>query len=136
VPDGSRYEDLGINFRRMVGVILARYVDAAMDNIVAAYADLRQRLAAVIEAEIGAVTSPPAVQEHASGQGRVLSFLWLRRRSRVQPGLDQTSPGLSLPEAAEAWDARAGVEPDELKKTALTALARVARALYNRAGHS
>lgn len=136
VPDGSKYEDLGINFRRMVGVILARYVDAAMGDIVAAYADLRQRLAAVIEAEIRAVISPPAVQENASGQGRVLSFLWLRRRSRARPSTDQASSGLSLPDAADAWDARAGVEPDELKKAGLTALARVVRALYNRGGQS
>ena len=135
VPDGSKYEDLGINFRRMVGVILTRYVDAAMSGIVAAYESMRQQLAAVIEAEIRAVTSPPMVQEDTSGRGRVLPFLWLRRRSRARPSVDEAS-GFSLPQAADAWSARADAESDELKKAAYTALARVARALYNRTGHS
>lgn len=135
VPDGSRYEDLGINFRRMVGVILARYVDPAMNGIVTAYDELRRQLAVVIESEIAAAKSPPAPPQDALDQGRMLSFQWLRRRSRPQPVAAQAG-GATLQEAAEAWDARVEAEPDELKKAALAALVRVARALYNRTGHS
>src|ERR1700730_6725285 len=37
VPDGSKIEDLGINFREMTGVILALYVEPQMGAIAATF---------------------------------------------------------------------------------------------------
>ena len=45
MSDGSRIEDLGINFRRIVSTILANYVTPEMPAIVARYGALRQDLA-------------------------------------------------------------------------------------------
>src|SRR5690242_20031845 len=55
VPDGSRVEDLGINFRRMTQTILARHIDPHMAEIVAAYEGLKRALSDAINAEIGAL---------------------------------------------------------------------------------
>ncbi len=52
VPDGARYEDLGINFRAMVGVILERDVQPRMAELTAAYEDARRRLKSAIDAEL------------------------------------------------------------------------------------
>ncbi|MDB5986421.1 MAG: hypothetical protein JWR16_1474 [Nevskia sp.] len=134
VPDGSRYEDLGINFRRMVRVILAQYVDPRMGEIVDAYAQMRQQLAAVVEAELVKAMSPPP-EPAASSSASVFRLPWLRRRSQATPRTDDASL-FSLPRAADAWEARANTESDALTQAALRALARVAQALYQRSGHS
>src|SRR6185503_13150457 len=52
VPDGSKIEDLGINFRQITRVILARYIEPEMNAIAAAYDAARQALAAIIDAEL------------------------------------------------------------------------------------
>src|SRR6185437_14941439 len=44
VPDGSRIEDLGINFREIIRVLLARYLDPQMESINAAHAKCREQL--------------------------------------------------------------------------------------------
>ncbi|MDB5969311.1 MAG: hypothetical protein JWQ90_1761 [Hydrocarboniphaga sp.] len=137
VPDGSRYEDLGINFRRMVGVILARYVEPSMDGIVAAYDEIRQQLRDVIQSQITAASLPPIDEAATPADRRVLGFRWPRSRSRSGGSRDiDPVPGFSLPRAADEWEAQALTGGSELEKTALLALARVARALYNRNGHS
>ncbi len=45
VPDGSRIEDLGINFREIVHRLLTRYVEPRMQDINAAFLSLRYELA-------------------------------------------------------------------------------------------
>ncbi|MDE2209169.1 MAG: hypothetical protein KGJ99_05535, partial [Betaproteobacteria bacterium] len=71
VPDGSRIEDLGINFRRITGRILARHVEPRMGDIVSIYDGARRDLAERIGREIarampdssastGPATPPPA----------------------------------------------------------------------------
>jgi len=43
VPDGSRIEDLGINFRRLATRLLQTCIEPAMDRIESDYAQLRAR---------------------------------------------------------------------------------------------
>ena len=51
VSDGSKYADLGVNFRRVVDTILKGYVEPHMDEIVERFDQLRQE----IETRIGAL---------------------------------------------------------------------------------
>src|SRR5262249_53196119 len=55
VPDGSRVEDLGINFRRMTSVILERAVAPRMEEIRSAFDKLRGELAQAIDVELAAL---------------------------------------------------------------------------------
>jgi hypothetical protein len=50
VPDGTRIEDLGLNFREIARLLLARYLEPAMEAIVAAHRDARRDAQRVIEA--------------------------------------------------------------------------------------
>jgi len=55
VPDGTKVEDLGINFRRMTNVILERAITPRMEEIRSAFGALRRELAQVIDAELAAL---------------------------------------------------------------------------------
>ena len=55
VPDGSRIEDLGINFREIVRAILARDIAPRLHVLAATYEAARRRLAAKIDAELVAL---------------------------------------------------------------------------------
>ena len=50
VPDGSRIEDLGINFRRIASRIYSGYLAPQMDAIARAFEDARQRATETIDA--------------------------------------------------------------------------------------
>ena len=73
VPDGSRIEDLGINFREIARLLLARYVVPQMDLLVDAYDQARRKLLKAVEATLTAVvpglTAPaiPAARLTESG---------------------------------------------------------------------
>jgi hypothetical protein len=59
VPDGSRIEDLGINFREIIRLLLARYLDPQMASINAAYAQHREQLSKCILAAFVDVAKRP-----------------------------------------------------------------------------
>jgi hypothetical protein len=52
VPDGSRIEDLGLNFREMARLVLARYLEPEMGAIVGAYERARRELRDIISAAL------------------------------------------------------------------------------------
>ena len=66
VPDGSKVEDLGINFRRMTVRILERAIAPRMDEIRSAYEALRHGLAHAIDAELAALFAPERRTEPSS----------------------------------------------------------------------
>jgi hypothetical protein len=52
VPDGTRIEDLGLNFREMARLLWARHLEPAMDSIVEAYRCAREDARGVIESTL------------------------------------------------------------------------------------
>ncbi len=52
VPDGTRIEDLGLNFREIARCVLSRYLEPQMDSIVSAYELARQDLRRIIDAAL------------------------------------------------------------------------------------
>jgi hypothetical protein len=55
VPDGSRIGDLGLNFREMARLILARYLEPEMSAIIGAYTEARREIGSAIGGAISAV---------------------------------------------------------------------------------
>ncbi|MGZ5572251.1 MAG: hypothetical protein ACXWF6_14100 [Usitatibacter sp.] len=55
VPDGVRIEDLGINFRRITGTLLANYLEPRRDRIESTYAAVRRSLAEYVGAQAAAL---------------------------------------------------------------------------------
>ena len=133
VPDGSRIEDLGINFRRITGDILSRYVEPRAGVIVETYDALRRQLSALIEAELAplfpppmASSAPPAQQPRAGLFGR-----FTRRRAK-HPVADAGSNGERR--LIAEWEGKAHSSDDEMPRAAYRALARVVSALTVRHG--
>ena len=116
VPDGSRIEDLGINFREIVRLLLARYLDPEMDNITAAFTQLRSQLSQSILAAFADITAhaaprriepPPSLLSRLFGRSSSDRAQQHRRPQSTRPDGHHPSthgtgaPGWGLPEIAE-----------------------------------
>ena len=63
VPDGTKIEDLGINFRKITRTILAGYVEPRSAAIEAAYDALRHRLHELIDSQLSSLYPSPAAEQ-------------------------------------------------------------------------
>ena len=145
VSDGSRYEDLGINFRSMTATILSRYVEPDMDRIVATYAESRKALSEVVSQALAGAIDPVGAPPAATRRAGLLSMF--ARRSERRAGASREDDGVSNLHLADQWekkaveaeaaDGAAGIErgADGLRAVAYRALARICRALYGRVGN-
>lgn len=133
VPDGERVEDLGINFRKMTRVILARYIEPHMNAIIAAFDVMRQQLAQVIEAELAAMTtaSSKASVPLAHPAKPRLFALFARPKPNPAPAATKSPDELLL-----GLEAKAESSADELHAAAYGALARIVGAIRRRHGGS
>jgi hypothetical protein len=145
VSDGSRYEDLGINFRSMVTTILSRYVQPDMDRIVAAYDEAREALSRIITQALSDATRPVAAPSGVDRHPGLRSLFAGRFKHRV--AVEQQDDGASFLRLADEWE-KAAAEADatdqenELRglasgprAPALRALAKIWRALYGKVGN-
>ena len=86
VPDGPRVEDLGINFRAMTSVILARHIEPRMKDIEQAYHRLEREVAALAGAELAAAFAARALADwegRAAGERDATARAALRAVARV-----------------------------------------------------
>ena len=142
VSDGSRYEDLGINFRSMIATILARYVDPDMGRIANVYNESREALRAIISQ---ALTSATETTSAVASRQRGLRSLFASRAGR-RSAVEREDDGMSLlhfadecektaAEADAANHASAVVgDAGDPRAAAFRALARICRALYGKVG--
>jgi hypothetical protein len=137
VPDGSKIEDLGINFRRITRTLLASCIEPRMAAIDAHYDTLRARLADVIDAELSALLprsaepNAPAAATPRTG----LRALFVRDRRRAARDAVAGPPDPSLQAGViSAWEAKAHSGADATVASACRALARVASVLLVRHG--
>jgi hypothetical protein len=72
VPDGSRIEDLGINFRAITREILARHIEPRLGAITALYDARRKELAEFVDAQLAELFAAASESE----AGSELASLW------------------------------------------------------------
>lgn len=86
VSDGNRYEDLGINFRKVVSRIMSAYIDPEMAEICNRHALLQQQVRGLIDQELSttvfAATAP--VSQPATGFSLLKWFCGGDRKEPVQ----------------------------------------------------
>jgi hypothetical protein len=131
VPDGSRIEDLGINFRQMAGRVLEAWIEPAMAGLEAEYARLRQRAGDIIQAALRSVGQTAPV---ASDARRSRSGLFARFAARRAPITVPTGAPIGDVAWITEFEQRARNGEDELERAVYRALARVSSALFNRHG--
>ena len=133
VSDGSRVEDLGINFRHMTDTIFIGYIAPRMDDIVGEYDGIKRALDAFITAELKLILDTPAARAPSTGAeqttlGRVLALV-----SRVL-GLKNARPPTENEWEKEdrvlrLWAEKAQAVEDPLQKAAYRALFKVISAV-------
>ena len=131
VPDGERIEDLGINFRQMTRVLLAR-LEPHANSIITSVDELRQQLKAHIDDGLLLITS-----ERAGARSMQHSLLMKVRsfaRRRHGKAATRAPSGESMQELLSGWEKNALATQDELKKSSYRALLRVVTALFRRHG--
>jgi hypothetical protein len=132
VPDGSRIEDLGINFREIARRLLARYVVPQMDSLEGAYDQARGAVIRAVDAALAAVvpalTAPatPAALAPASGLFRRMTA----RRKQPAPTVDRSWG----PREIAQFERMATAVADPLQVIVCRTLARVMSALFTTHG--
>ncbi len=135
VPDGSKIEDLGINFRGIVHTLLERYIAPELGAIGAGYDALRREILTVIETELATLFPSAATPSGTLPRSRMTGLRALFARGQqpapvVNAGNDADTESVMI----AAWEAKAQAGDNALAKAACHALARVASALLVRHG--
>ena len=133
VPDGTRIEDLGINFRKITRAILSRYIEPEMDAITAAFDSVRRSLADIIATQLATLSAEPAAVENPLPRGA-------KARLRAFFGARTPPAPMAVDEDREQraiarWQADAQAGSDPLHEAACRALAKVVSAVIVRHGH-
>ena len=133
VADGTKVEDLGLEFGRVVRVVFARYIEPEMAALAGAYATVRANVATAIAAEIDSLFSASAATPSQRAERPRARLFGRLARSRPQPAPPE--PGFAREERLIAdWRARSGPSRDPVQQAACAALARVVSALMLRHG--
>ena len=132
VPDGERIADLGIKFREITRVILARHLEPQMDAIAASFDTVRRGLEELIEAELSHLMSAP--DANAVGKRSLTSgpFSLFTRRTKISASPRKASSWDN--QRISEWGTKAHSAEDGLKRSAYRALARLISALLKRHG--
>ena len=134
IPDGQRYEDLGISLRGMINAVLERHVAPEMPRLVAAFARLRTEVESCLREEIDAALAPSLAPSGAGIPG-VAPRPLLRRIFRKAPAAPAPAGVEDRAFAALAeWTARAAAERDPMRAAALSTLAHVVGAIVRTRG--
>lgn len=123
IEDGSKTEDLGINFRRTTDTILSRHLSPHMAEIRAAHEALRSKLFdTVMQLIESGMQDTPAPR----------AGFWSRLTGKTPPPVEETeSRDLR---AIRRWERSAQNDADPLQRAASAALARAAGAMHTRHG--
>ena len=132
VPDGSRIEDLGINFRQMTGVLLNRCIEPGMSEIDAIYDAAKRRLSEIVTNELVGLDAAAADSTSAlpTAKREFLRFFKRAHAPAVVTGSDARDP-LQL---IATWGAKAHSLPAGAEQAAYRALSTVVSALLIRHG--
>ena len=133
VPDGEKYEDLGVNFRQMTAAILDKHVAPRMSEINGVFERLKREAADFIDK---AQTSVPAGAEdvEAAADSRVARWSQMirsGRKSEVRTS-PRTAADQDLADIA-CWRAKQSSE-DRFARACYQALVTVADAIFARRG--
>ena len=121
VPDGTRIEDLGINFRRITSTMLERDLLPRMDAIRTAYTRAREAIDETVSRELDRLYAPPPAPVRARRMARAAA--WIAR--------DRNAAPMSERELIAEWETRAR-EAEGAERAALRALSRLVSALVVR----
>jgi hypothetical protein len=127
VPDGNLYEDLGINFRRMAGIILSKYVSPKRVEICGVFSAACDRALKLFQAELHMLSSAGEPQAASQPKG------WFARlMGRVDPA-PAAPVSVSIDDQQARWR-ELSCNQGTLEAAAYASLLRTAGAIIGRRG--
>jgi len=133
VSDGSKYEDLGLNFRKLVASILAGYIEPHMKQIVDRFEQLGQQCQSVVVAQLEASLFIVAEKPETRQARFSLAQLFRAKPAKPRPGqgesLEQRHQGILAD-----WRQKAESGDDAMSDAVFSALAIIANALIIKHG--
>lgn len=137
VSDGSQYEDLGINFRRITQTILSRYIEPHMPALNDAYEALRSRIQSIVDEEVTkAMEAGHASAAKAQSSTGIRAWLGFGQRAPKKSALVESAQSQDDREtkAIVRWRERANACEDAATAAAYRALSYAAIAIRSRHG--
>jgi len=133
VPDGTKVEDLGINFRRITHTILTKHLEPRMAEIVEAYDAQRRAIEPIVDAALaGALARPlpaPSARPARTALGRVRALF-----HRDPPPPAEEDAWAREERLLRDWNAHAQAGADPAERAAWRSLVRVLSAVRGRHG--
>jgi len=133
VSDGSKYEDLGVNFRTVVARILHAYIEPHMAQIIDRFERLRADSDAMIAAQLDTDLYAASSKTEARQAGFSLARLFGAKPAKPGSGVTET-PEQRHQRILAGWQQQAESGADALSNAVFSALARVANALIIKHG--
>lgn len=133
VDDGSKYEDLGVNFREVVDRILVGYIEPQMALIVERFDQLRQQSEVMVTAQLEEGLYAADVKTSGDGRGFSLAKLFGKKPVKPKPGGGETLEQRHRRILAD-WKQKAEANDDAQSSAVNSALAVIANALIIRHG--
>jgi hypothetical protein len=134
VPDGTRYSDLGANFRAMASIVLDKYIAPHRDELTKVFDAAKRAAAAIIERELAIALAPEKIADNKDDD----LGGWRRPFKRAKP---KKSPQFAEQAAEErerrivlGWREKSDTADNRLEGSCLLALSRIAMAVMGRQG--
>ncbi|MCZ6487202.1 MAG: hypothetical protein O6703_03400 [Gammaproteobacteria bacterium] len=133
VSDGSKYEDLGINYRKIVGVILRQYIEPHMEQIVARFDELGAQVHDMVETElaISLFAEKAGVEQNQNPTGFARLF---KPKPKKLKTVDSETPEMREQRIVSGWQQKADSADALLDAVVYGMLAKVAKAIIVKHG--
>ena len=133
VSDGSKYEDLGVNYRNIVDSILRNYIEPHMARIVEHFNELSEQVEFMVERELVASLFPESAAVDKSS--KPFSFAKLFKGKGKKAGtMEVETVEQHHQRLLSAWEEKVDSSDDPLAGSIYLALAKVANAIIIKHG--
>jgi hypothetical protein len=133
VSDGSKYEDLGVNYRCIVESILRNYIEPHMAQIVERFNELKAQVESMVESELAASLFPDSAAVGKSQKPFSLATLF-KTRAKKAGASEVESIELRHQRFLSTWEQKVDSSDDPLARSMYLALAKVANAIIIKHG--
>jgi hypothetical protein len=134
VPDGTKYEDLGTNFRRMTATILSKHILPQFDEIKQVYDNVRREISVLIEQELSTYfrQALPPPSRSPERRGLIARFGFGAKPEQVPAPLESAEErDLRI---MTTWSKKGDAAESELERKTYQALVRMASAVGRKRG--
>jgi len=133
VSDGTKYEDLGVNYRKVVDVILRNYIEPHMEQIVARFDALSAQVDDMVETELmNSLFAQQAKVEQKQNPSAMARLF--KPRTKKQKTAKSETPELRQQHILSSWQQKAESADDPLGASVYRMLAKVTNAIIIKHG--